>query len=126
MNRRQDPVRPRNRLGARGVTLIEVLIATFLFTLFAASLAGTLTSAEHARRTSGKWLTATQLAAERLERLRAGDRETDEPPVEGFERTWHAAGEPGIAGVERVAVRVTWHDRGERSFTLVSFLRVNE
>lgn len=112
--------------GEHGVTLVELLVATLILSITATALAGTLARAEHARRASDKWLSASQLAAERLELLRAGNRTTDEPPIRGFERTWRALGEPGISGVERVEVRVTWQDDGPRSFTLVSLLRRNE
>jgi Tfp pilus assembly protein PilV len=108
------------------VTLVEVLVATLVFSIAAMALAGTLARAEHARQTSDKGFTATALAAEGLERLRTGDREPDENPIPGFERTWRSRSEPGIEGVERVEVRVTWRDRGPRSFTLVSLLRVDE
>src|SRR3990172_12828412 len=75
----------------RGVTLVEVLVATAIFAFVATALAGTLLPAQGARRASANWLQATQLAAERLEHLRAGDRSTDPGPIGIFTRSWRSA-----------------------------------
>jgi prepilin-type N-terminal cleavage/methylation domain-containing protein len=63
--------------GRDGFTLIELLVAVAIFTTLAAALAQTLVSAQQARASSARWSRATQLAEERLERLRAGDRVDD-------------------------------------------------
>ena len=59
----------------------------------AAALAQTLVVAQQARASSARWLRATQLAEERLERLRAGDRSDDG----GADRRVHAP----LAGASR-------------------------
>ena len=64
-----------------GFTLIELLVAVALFGLVAAGLAQTVIAAQQARAGSARWLHATALAEERLERLRAGDRSEDATPV---------------------------------------------
>jgi prepilin-type N-terminal cleavage/methylation domain-containing protein len=55
---------------ARGFTLIELLVAVLIFTMLAAGLADTL-GARPSRpaASSARWLRATQLADERLERF---------------------------------------------------------
>ena len=103
-----------------GFSLVEVLIAMGIFSLLAAALAQTLITTEQARRTSGYWLRATELAAEEMERLRAGDRAVDVMPTGPFVRTWHAAAIAAYAGLERLEVTVAWEDRGPRHFTLTS------
>jgi prepilin-type N-terminal cleavage/methylation domain-containing protein len=108
--------------GARGFTVIELLVATTIFAALAAALAQTLIHAQQARASSARWLRATQLAEERLERLRAGDRSDDGGPIGEFTRTWRS--EPAeSAGLERLEVLVTWDDRGARHFALSALAR---
>jgi len=108
--------------GTRGFTVIELLVATTIFAALAAALAQTLIHAQQARASSARWLCATQLAEERLERLRAGDRSDDGGPIGEFTRTWRTApAEP--AGLERLEVLVTWDDRGAQRFALSALAR---
>jgi prepilin-type N-terminal cleavage/methylation domain-containing protein len=106
-----------------GFTLIELLVAVALFGLVAAALAQTVIAAQQARAGSARWLHATALAEERLERLRAGDRSDDPAPLGEFIRTWRAAPAPDLPGLERLDVEVTWHDHGAQRFTLSALRR---
>ncbi len=106
-----------------GVTVIEVLVAIVLFALVAAASAQVLVVAQHARRSSANWMQATQLAAERLERLRAGDRSTDPGPIGIFTRSWRSVVFSERLRLQRLDVTVTWVDGGVRAFTLSALVR---
>ncbi len=111
----------RHRDG--GFTLIELLVATALFAMVATGLAQTVIVAQQTRAGSARWLHATALAEERLERLRAGDRSEDSAPIGEFTRTWRSVPSSDPPGLERLDVDVTWHDRGVQRFTLSAFRR---
>lgn len=104
--------------GRGGFTLIELLVAVALFGLVAAALAQTVITAQQTRAGSARWLHATALAEERLERWRGGDRSEDGAPIGEFTRTWRAAPAADLPGLERIDVTVTWHDHGPQRFTL--------
>ena len=106
-----------------GNTLVEVLVAVLIFSTVAAALAQTLIAAEQSRRTSARWMRATQLAEERLERLRAGDRGHDAGPIGVFTRSWRSQEVPGYPRLERVDVTVIWTDRKPQEFTLSALMR---
>lgn len=108
----------RPKGSQNGVTLIEVLVAIVLFAFVATALAQVLVAAQHARRSSANWMQATQLAAERLERLRAGDRSTDPGPIGIFTRSWRSAVVSERLRLQRLDVTVTWADGEVRTFTL--------
>jgi prepilin-type N-terminal cleavage/methylation domain-containing protein len=108
--------------SARGFTLIELLVAVAIFGTLAAALAQTLLHTQRARAGSALWLRATQLAEERLERLRAGDRSAD-APIGPFTRTWHVEPAAGAAGLERRDVEVAWEDHGPQRFVLSALAR---
>ncbi len=110
------------RAPQAGSTIAEVLVATLIFTTVAAGLARTLVAAQRARQTSKYWMQATQLAAEGLERWRAGDRRGDPSPVGRFTRSWQtrAAVAPALRQVD---VTVTWEDGGPQHFTLSGLVR---
>lgn len=109
--------------GTRGFTMIELLVAVAIFTLLAAALAQTLVRAQHVRASSARWLRATQLAEERLERLRAGDRTDDAGPIGEFTRVWQAQPAVDPPGLDRVDVVVTWEDGGPQRFVLSALAR---
>jgi hypothetical protein len=94
-----------------------------VFSLLAGALAQTLVGAHRARRTSGYWLRATELAAEEMERLRAGDRGVDAAPIGPFVRTWNAEAISAYAELERLEVTVAWEDGGPRHFELTAIGR---
>lgn len=106
-----------------GFTIVEFLIALTIFAIFAAALAQTLITAQGARRTAANWMHATQLAVERLERWRAGDRSTDPTPIDGFTRAWESQAVAGYEQLQRVDVTVTWEDHGQKQFTLSALIR---
>jgi prepilin-type N-terminal cleavage/methylation domain-containing protein len=109
--------------NARGVTLIETMVALCLFALGAAALAETLMVAQRVRASSARWGRAVTLAEERLERLRGGDRSDDTAPIGEFTRSWHREPFDGVPGVDRVEVSVVWEDHGRQRFTLAALLR---
>lgn len=109
--------------GARGFTLIELLVAVAIFTIVAASLAQTLVHSQQARASSARWMRATQLAEERLERLRADDRSEDAAPIDEFTRRWRVDAAAGQPGLERFDVEVLWEDRGPQRFVLSALAR---
>jgi len=107
----------------KGFTLIEVVVALLLFAVGAAALAETLVLAQHLRASSGRQLRALELAEERLERLRAGERGGDAAPLGVFTRSWRSGAVPDEPGLERVDVTVTWEDRGAQEVRLSALLR---
>lgn len=109
--------------GARGFTVVELLVASAIFTALAAALAQTLVHAQQARASSARWLRATQLAESRLERLRAGDRSAGAAPRGEFTCTWRSEPAAAAPGLERFDVEVTWEDRGTQRFVLSALAR---
>lgn len=109
--------------GGRGFTVVELLVAVAIFTALAAGLAQTLVHAQQARASSGRWMRATQLAEDRLERLRAGDRSEDAAPLGEFTRTWRSEPTDAALGLERFDVEVTWEDHGTQRFVLSALAR---
>ena len=107
----------------RGVTLIELLVAVLIFALAATAVAQTLVTAQQARASSERWLRATQLAEERLERLRSGDRGDDGGPIGRFTRSWRTLSAPVAGRLERLDVTVAWEDRGAQRFVLSALRR---
>ena len=103
--------------------MVELMVAVFIFSLVAAGLAQALIAAQRARHSSGLWMSATELAMERLERLRAGEHGADGDPIGVFSRSWQARSVPGYPGLERVDVTVVWEDGGRREFTLSALQR---
>ena len=108
---------------ARGFTLVEVLVAVAIFTALAAALGQTLVQAQQARAGSARWMRATQLAEERLERLRAGDRSEDAAPIGEFTRSWRGEAAAVDPGLERFEVEVVWEHRGPQRFVLTALVR---
>jgi hypothetical protein len=66
---------------------------------------------------------ATQLAAERLERVRAGERGLDMSPLGMFERTWRSEPASDALDLDRVDVTVSWREAGPRAVTLTCLMR---
>lgn len=106
----------------RGFSLIELLVAVAIFGVLAAALAHSVIAAQQARASTARWMRATQLAEERWERLRAGDRSED-GPVGEFRRAWSAAASDIDPSLERCDVSVSWEDRGPRRFVLSGLVR---
>jgi Tfp pilus assembly protein PilV len=99
------------------------LVAIVIFALIAGGLVQTLANAQQTRASSARWLRATQLAEERLERLRAGDRSEDAAPLGEFTRRWQTAPATEAPGLERLDIEVTWEDRGPQRFVLSALAR---
>jgi len=106
-----------------GFTLIEVVVAMLLFAIGAAALAQTLVIAQHLRASTGRWLRAIELAEQRLELLRAGERSDDAGTLGEFTRRWRAAPLAGLPALERLEVTVTWEDRGAQRLELTALQR---
>lgn len=98
-------------------------MALLLFLLTASDLTGLLMGAQRARRTSRRWMQATQLAAEELERLRAGDRRADAGPIGIFTRTWSEKNLGDGSRLHRLDVTVRWDEAGPREFRLSTLMR---
>jgi type II secretory pathway pseudopilin PulG len=105
------------------VTLIELLVAVLIFAMAAAAVAQTLITAQQARASSERWLRATQLAEERLERLRSGARDDEGAPSGLFTRRWQARAAPMGGALEQLDVTVTWEDRGTQRLVLSALRR---
>jgi Tfp pilus assembly protein PilV len=108
---------------ARGFTVVELLVAGLIFALLAASLAHTLIHAQRSSAANARWLRATQLAEERLERLRAGERSDDAAPIGEFTRSWRSAPAAEAPELERLDVTVAWEDGGMQRFVLSALAR---
>jgi prepilin-type N-terminal cleavage/methylation domain-containing protein len=113
---------PNCRRSEGGLTLIELLVAICVGGIVALALTQQVIMAHSARRTGARWMRATQLAAERLERLRAGDRGEDDDIPAGFTVSSQASTEPDYPDLEQVAVTVVWQDRDEKHFTLEALI----
>ena len=105
-----------------GFTLIEVIISVLLLSVIALALTSTLVSTQRALTQSKKWMIASQLAADGLERLRAGGQVPAEHLAGGFDRT--AIRQPaGGAELDRLEVTVTWRDDAPHEVHLVTLAR---
>lgn len=98
--------------------MIEVLIALLVFSIVASGLAQTLVVALRARRTSGYWMQATQLAVERVERARSGQPGPDSETLGMFERRVRIQAGAESLPLERVDVTIEWQDNGRKEFVL--------
>jgi prepilin-type N-terminal cleavage/methylation domain-containing protein len=107
----------------RGFTLIEVMIALTLLSVVALSLSTILISTGRTLTASGKRMQATQLAAEAMEQLRAGQTPEGAHLPEGFERSAQATDLDGQAGLRRLEVTVSWNDGAAHKLRLVSLAR---
>jgi prepilin-type N-terminal cleavage/methylation domain-containing protein len=115
-------VNPIGHRTERGFTLIELLVAICVGGIVALALTQQVLVAHRARRTGAKWMRATQLAAERLERLRAGDRGADNVVSAGFTVSWQGSTALSYPDLERVAVTVLWDDQGEKHLTVEALI----
>jgi prepilin-type N-terminal cleavage/methylation domain-containing protein len=106
-----------------GFTVVELLVALAIFTVLAAALAQTLIHAQQVRASSARWWRAGQLAEERLERLRAGDRAVDTGPIGEFTRAWQIQPFADQPGLERVDVVVSWTETGPQCCALSALVR---
>jgi prepilin-type N-terminal cleavage/methylation domain-containing protein len=108
---------------SNGWTLIELLVATLVFSIVATGLAQVLLASGRARRSSGLWMQATELAEQPLESLRAGGSCVAEETIGTFTRRCRAQVSALTEGLQRIDVTVEWDDGGTRQFTLSALLR---
>jgi len=106
---------------AAGFTLVEVMVALVLLAIVALGVTTTLISTQRALRENARWMQATQLAAQALERYRTGPG-VDPAPAPGFLCTLRSAPWEGHPGVQRVEVSVSWDD-GVHSVHLITLVR---
>jgi Tfp pilus assembly protein PilV len=104
--------------GQKGGGLIEVLVALLVFSIIATGLAQTLVVTLRARRTSGDWMRATQLAVEGAEQARSGHAGPEEETIGMFQRHVRIQADVAPLPLERVDVSVEWQDDGPKTFTL--------
>jgi type II secretory pathway component PulJ len=110
-------------MRARGVTLVEVMLALLLTSTLALGLTQTLISAQRARERSGRRLRAVQLATAAMERLRAGQAPAGPDSVDGFTRAVSAAPWAAHPELSRVEVTVSWNDGSLQHIRLVTLMR---
>ena len=108
-----------------GFTLIEVMVALLLLSMFALGLTSTFARTQRTLRVSEQWMQAVQLAAEGLEQLRAGQapgplRFTG-PIV--YQRTATAEPWGDHLGLQYLEVTVTWDEGDAHLFRLATLAR---
>lgn len=111
------------RREERGFTLVEVLAAVGLLSIIALAVAQTLATSLRSAVASGRWMRATQLAAEGMERLRAGDAPGAIAVAGEFERQGVVAPWADNTRLLRLEVSVTWNDGEAHVVQLVSLAR---
>lgn len=129
--------RSRTAIGEHGSSLIEVMVAATIFSIFIVGFARTTMSA----RWTGDWsrfeAEATTLAMDKLEHLRtllptdsaltpgahsdAGLLRPDRTSGGVYTRSWMVTSDVPIVGMSRIEMRVAWPSQiGTRSVLLVS------
>jgi len=95
-----------------GFSVVEALVALLLTAVALAGLAAAAATATRQLRLARDRVSALELAAARVDGLRAGPRATDRDEVESagtnFSRTWQVDEDRG--GPARLQVEVTWPD----------------
>ena len=95
-----------------GFSIVEALVALLLTAVALAGLAAAAATATRQLRLARDRVSALELAAARVDALRAGPRASDKDEVEvagtNFSRTWLVDLERG--GPARLHVEVTWPD----------------
>jgi prepilin-type N-terminal cleavage/methylation domain-containing protein len=107
----------------RGFTLIELLIALTLLSTVALGLSTTLITTHRALTASGKRMQATQLAAEGLEQLRAGQVPGGVHLTGDFARSAVVTPWDGHPDLQRLEVTVSWNDGDTHTLQLVTLAR---
>lgn len=117
--------------GARGATLMEVLVAISLLAIVGAGVFGFYATGMFARQNAANLAIATELAQAHMEQLIAhpdntkseGDHpEADPTSVPGYR--WTAEITPAAPGLSQGTVTVTWMQAGrQHRVTLTTLLR---
>lgn len=105
-----------------GFTLIEVVVALLIFAVGATALAQTVVLTQHLRASSARWQRGLELAEQRLESLRAGERSEEAGSFGAFTRSW-TSGPYVVPGLDRLDVTVTWDDHGAQRLVLTTLQR---
>jgi prepilin-type N-terminal cleavage/methylation domain-containing protein len=103
----------------RAFTLVEVLVALLLFSLVAIGLADGLIRAQQWQSESGRWMRATALADEALERARAGAPDGADT-IGPFRRRWSSSPDDGVRRLEAV---VAWDVPAARELRMSTRVR---
>ena len=117
--------------GARGATLIEVLVAISLLAIVAAGVFSFYATGIFTREHAASLAIATGLAQARMEQLIAHPFNTkaegDDPgvdPASGLGYRWTAEVRPAAPGLSQGIVTVSWVQTGrQRQITLTTLLR---
>jgi prepilin-type N-terminal cleavage/methylation domain-containing protein len=107
----------------QGFSLIEVLVALVVLSTLGLALTATLVHAQRTAASSARWLQATQLAAEGLEQLRAGQPLGPVRNNGNFTRSGSATAWNGHPGLYRLEVTVSWVDDTTHDVQLVTLAR---
>lgn len=133
--------------GAPGITLVEVLAALTIFAIVSAGLVAASVGAVRYNRASSAFSSATALAQDQLEQLRALDPGINPAALTGgthddpnnlmtalgvrggvssgtgvFTRQWTVTRNSPIAGISTVVVSVSWTDGSTRTVRLWSYV----
>jgi hypothetical protein len=97
----------------RGASFIELVTAVSLFALTAVGLSPALLSTKKMAAVSKNRSTATALAIDKIEQLRAGATQSGSDTQGIFSSSWStlATNYQGIPYVNEVQVQITWPDR---------------
>jgi len=109
------------REAAAGFTLVELLVALLVLSVAALGLSSTLASSGRALTLSRNLMQATQLAAEGMEQLRAG--QVPDPLGGEFKRSTATVRWDGYPGLQRLEVTVSWEDGEAHTVRLVTLAR---
>jgi len=110
-------------MTARGYSVIECMVAVVIFGFLASAVAQTVIAAQRGRQLSENWMRATELAAQRIEAVRAGVA-VDDQPVDGmFQRATTLTAITSHPGLVQLEVTVTWADPEPRHLTLATMVR---
>jgi prepilin-type N-terminal cleavage/methylation domain-containing protein len=108
---------------SHGFTLVELLVALALLSAVALALTTTLIKTHRLLAASGKRMQATQLAAEALEQLRAGQVPGAVHLAGDFERSTLVTPWGGHPDLRRLEVTVSWNDGNIHTLQLVTLAR---
>ncbi len=118
-----------------GFTLIEILVAMVVFAIASLGLAMGVTSVVRSNQRSYLASTATNLAQDKLEELKAMSPvnviscnincDNPVPTTDGveFTRTWNVVDNSPVTGVKQIDVTVQWEDHSTHNFTISSAMQ---
>ena len=118
-------------LPCGGFTIIEVMVSMAIFSVSILGLAASVTGIMRANQTSYFQTTATNLAQDKLEELKArpaaiasGGPADITVGTQTFTRTWTVNSNSPIGGVSQIGVQVDWTDYTAQSVSI--FAAVNQ